>query len=52
MGISYEADPDHVKRPNFFKANFELVRETLKRKVLVFGTKDMKVNYVWGKFTD
>src|SRR6218665_3162161 len=40
----------YVKRPNFFKADYDLVINRLKEKNLESAVKDMEVNDAWKKF--
>ena len=53
MGINHGADPGsqaYVKRPKFFKADYDLVRNKLKEKNLESTVRGMEVNETWKKF--
>ena len=41
-----------MKRPNFFKADYDLVRKRLKNKNLESAVRDMDVNDAWKKFNE
>src|SRR6218665_854172 len=41
---------DYVKRPNFFKADYDLVRNRLDEKNLESAVRGMEVNDAWKKF--
>src|SRR6218665_1083993 len=54
MGISNGADAEsqtlYVKRPNFFKADYDLVRNRLKEKNLESAVRGLEGNDAWKKF--